>query len=94
MHVSDRFSVHHQESSTVWHIPIAVCTVLDSDDGQKTCPKHVEFYHKNKFEKLVHFFGFIIRTYHDARSSECHIDKIVPITNLNKWVQETKIKLR
>jgi hypothetical protein len=21
------------------------------DDGQKTCPKHVEFYTKNKFEK-------------------------------------------
>jgi len=36
-------------------------TVLDSDDGQKTCPKHVEFYSKNKFEKLVHLFGFIIR---------------------------------
>jgi len=23
------------------------------DGGQKTCPKHVEFYSKNKFEKLV-----------------------------------------
>jgi len=42
------------------------------DDGQKTCPKHVEFYSKNKFEKLVHL-GFIIRIYHDARSSERHI---------------------
>jgi len=30
-------------------------------DGQKNCPKRVEFYSKNKFEKLVHFFGFIIR---------------------------------
>ena len=27
-----------------------------------TCPKHVEFYSKNKFEKLVHLIGFIIRT--------------------------------
>ena len=26
------------------------------------CPKHVEFYSKNKFEKLVHLVGFIIRT--------------------------------
>jgi hypothetical protein len=43
------------------------------DDGQKTCPKHAEFYSKNKFEKLVHFVGFIIRICHDARSSECHI---------------------
>jgi len=32
------------------------------DDGQKTCPKHVEFYSENKFEKLVHLVGFIIRT--------------------------------
>jgi len=30
----------------------------------------VEFYSKNKFEKLVHLVGFIIRIYHDARSSE------------------------
>ena len=45
------------------------------DDGQKTCAKHVEFYSKNKFEKLVHFIGFIIRIYHDARSSECQRPK-------------------
>jgi len=25
---------------------------------------------QNKFEKLVHLVGFIIRIYHDARSSE------------------------
>jgi len=29
---------------------------------QRNCPKHVEFYSKNKFEKLVHLVGFIIRT--------------------------------
>ena len=29
--------------------------------GQRNCPKHVEFYSKNKFEKLVHLVGFIIR---------------------------------
>jgi len=29
--------------------------------GQWNCPKHVEFYSKNKFEKLVHLVGFIIR---------------------------------
>jgi hypothetical protein len=31
------------------------------DDGQRNCPKHVEFYSKNKSEKLVHLVGFIIR---------------------------------
>ena len=33
------------------------------DDGQRNCLKHVEFYSKNKFEKLVHPVGFIIRSY-------------------------------
>ena len=31
-------------------------------DGQRNCPKHVEFYSKNKFEKLVNLVGFIIKT--------------------------------
>jgi len=35
--------------------------VKKSDDGQRNRPKHVEFYSKNKFEKLVHLVGFIIR---------------------------------
>ena len=40
---------------------IAVCTVKTPDDGQRNCPKHVEYYSKNKFEKLVHPVGFITR---------------------------------
>jgi hypothetical protein len=43
------------------------------DDGQRNCPKYVEFYSKNKFEKLVHLVCFSRRNYHDARSSECQI---------------------
>jgi len=47
---------------------IVVCTVKKTpDDGQRKCSKHVEFYSKNKFEKLLHLVGFIIRIYHDAR---------------------------
>jgi len=45
---------------------IAVCTLKIPDDGQRNCPKHVEFYSKNKFEKLMHLVGFIIRIYHDV----------------------------
>jgi len=26
---------------------------------QGNCPKHVEFYSKNKFQKLVHLVGFV-----------------------------------
>ena len=33
------------------------------DDGQRNCPKHVDFHSKNKFEKSVHLVGFIIRNY-------------------------------
>ena len=40
------------------------------DGGQRNGPKHVEFYSKNKFEKLVRLVCFIIRIYHDARSPE------------------------
>jgi len=43
------------------------------DDGQRNCPKHVEFYSKNKIEKLMYLVGFIIRIYHDARSPERQI---------------------
>ena len=40
------------------------------DDGQRNCLNHVEFYSKNKSEKLVCLVGFIIRINHDARSAE------------------------
>ena len=45
--------------------------------GQRNCLKHVEFYSKNKFEKLVHLVGFIIRIYHNAQSPERQIHFIV-----------------
>ena len=50
-----------------------MCTVKTPDDGQRNCSKHVEFYSKNKLEKLVHLVGFIVRIYHDARSPESQI---------------------
>jgi len=48
-------------SKPVWHIPLLCVQWKTSDDGQRNCPKHVEFYSKNKFEKLVHLVGFILR---------------------------------
>jgi predicted RNA-binding protein YlqC (UPF0109 family) len=35
---------------------------LTPDDGQRNCPKHVVSF-QNKFEKLVHLVGFIIRKF-------------------------------
>ena len=89
LHVSDSYSVHHQEFFTVHTTmvyvtqlasrirmelssilillascmtnTIAVCTVKKIPvDGQRNCPKHVEFYSKNKFEKLEQLVGKVI----------------------------------
>jgi len=57
-------------SQAVRHIPLLCVQWKTADDGQRNCPKHVEFYSKNKFEKLVHLVGFIMGIYHDARSPE------------------------
>jgi hypothetical protein len=101
LHVSDRFSVHHQEYTAIGlcHTGFAGCLLAGSgwniliplassqhnlyvllcvqcwipDAGQRNCPKHVEFYSKNKFEKLMHLVGFVIRIYHDTRPAECQM---------------------
>jgi len=48
----------------VWHIPLLCVQWKNPDNGQRNCPKHVEFYSKNTFEKLVHLVDFVIRTSH------------------------------
>jgi hypothetical protein len=60
-------------SKPVWHIPLLCVQWKTADDGQKNCPKHVEFHSKNKFENLVHLVGFIVRIFYDARSPERQI---------------------
>jgi len=57
-------------SANLYDIPSLCVQWKTPDDGQRNCPKHVKFYYKNKFEKLVHLVGFIIRIYRDARSPE------------------------
>jgi len=51
-------------------IPLLCVQWKTPDDGQRNCPKHVEFYSKNKLQKLVYLIGFIIIIYHDALSPE------------------------
>ena len=64
-------------AKSVWHIPLLCVQWKTPDDGQRNCPKHEEFYSKNKFEKLVHLVGFIIRIYHDAQPPERQIRVIL-----------------
>jgi hypothetical protein len=49
-------------SKPVWYIPLLCVQWKTPDDGQKNCPKHMEFYSKIKtFEKWVNLVVSIIR---------------------------------
>jgi hypothetical protein len=89
LRVSDSSSVHHQELFTVHSAvllesclqscmtyTIAVCTMNNSwlwtEELSETCS--VSF--QNKFEKLVHLNGFIIRICHYAQSHERKIHQL------------------
>jgi hypothetical protein len=48
---------------TCWHIPLLSLQRITPDDGQRNFLKPVEFHFQNKFEKLVHLVGFIIRKF-------------------------------
>jgi len=57
---------------------MAVCTVK-TDDGQRNCSKHVEFYSKNKFEKLVHLVGLLYEIHVERLNTPCgqNVDLVV-----------------
>ena len=38
---------------SAWHIPVPNVQWKTPDDGQRNCPKHVEFLDKKNLEKLV-----------------------------------------
>ena len=42
-----------------WHTPVPNVQWKTPDDGQRNCPKRVEFLHKNKFGKISASVGFI-----------------------------------
>ena len=70
-------------ASSQHNLYVLLCVQCQTpDDGQRYCPKHTEFYSKNKFEKLVHPVGFIIRIYHDGPSPERQ--KVVKIVGLSQ----------
>ena len=48
-------------SKPVWHKTLQCVQWKNPDEGQRNCPKQVEFHFKNKFEKLLHLVGFIMR---------------------------------
>ena len=70
-------------SKPVWHIPLLCVQWKTPDDGQRNCPKRVDFSFKNKFEKLVHLVGFITRRNHDVQSPERKKKRSEWVSNLS-----------
>ena len=78
-------------SKPVWHIPLLYVQWKTPDDGQRNCPKRVEFHSKNKFEKLMHLVGFIITNWtrctvtwtSKLHSYECNFNTFVGILFCN-----------
>ena len=52
-------------------------------DGQRYCPKHVELYSKNKFEKSVLFVGFVMRMYLKD-SGWANVEAVCTCTTVNE----------
>ena len=63
LYIQQRYMSYSMQavSKPLWHTPLLYVRWKSADDGQRNCPKHVKFYSKNKFEKLVHLVGLIIR---------------------------------
>jgi len=78
-HIGTSWSCLPAVSKPVWHIPLLCLQWKTPDDGKRNCPKHVEFYSKNKLGKFVYLVGFSIIIYHDARLPERQIHP------LNTW---------
>jgi len=79
-------------SKPVWHIPLLCVQRKTPDDGQRNCPK-CGVYSKNKFEKLMHLFGFVIRIHHDARSPERQNFKISVLSEFIRNQFHTNVML-
>jgi len=77
-------------SKPVWHIPVLCVQWITPDDGQRNCPKHVEFYSKNKFEKLVHLVGFItsLRAASCQQTCMTYTSAVRSVNNFWWWTEE------
>jgi hypothetical protein len=72
----------------VWHISLP-------DDGQRNFPKYVEFHFQNKFEKLVHQVGFIIRKFVTLHGHvNVNMDRKLPANRGLEELQLAKVHMR
>jgi len=50
--LASRIRMESWSFKPVWHTPLPCVQWKTPDDGQRNCPKHVEFHSENKFEKI------------------------------------------
>ena len=72
------------------HIPLLCVQWKTPDDGQRNCPKHEEFYSKNKVEKFLNLVGFIISKHGYITNTQLtkikwqHTEKVIIINQIKK----------
>jgi len=76
----------------VRNIPLLCVQWKTPDDGQKNCPKHVEFYPKNKFEKLVHLTYLL--TYSMVQSPSWAADWLAASQEIPRISRNPKVHYR
>jgi hypothetical protein len=72
-------------SKLVWHIPLLCVQWKTPDDRQGNCPKHEEFYSKNKIEKSVHLVGTGVLILLSSSQQTCMTYTIAVCTVKNSW---------
>jgi hypothetical protein len=76
----------------VWYTPLLSVQWITLYDGQRNCPKHVEFhFQKKKIEKLLHLVGFIIRKFITMHS---HLNVNVCLRSTTKVGQHLSFSTR
>ena len=74
------------DSKPVWHIRLLCLQWKTADDRQSNCPKHVEFYSKNKFENLGHVVAFIVSSFESII--------LILVTKHRNFAWDTQVKQR
>jgi len=67
----------------VWHVALLCVQWKTPYDGQKNCPRHVEFYSKNKLKEIVRLVDFIIRNWYWLCSFLTETENYVPSSSVH-----------
>ena len=95
----DRGNVRNMQSFipkiNLRNLPLLGEQLKNPNDGQRNCPKHVEFHSKNKFEKIYHFCVYSEKLLMMDRGSVRNMQSFIPKINFrNQCIQLVLIEER